>query len=91
MLMETFLSYNLILPKYLRFVKEKGSLNPKMRPWEGGIRPAMRRDAPSDDWGEPSSGEGGIRTHGNLAITYALQAYSFGRSDTSPITLPDIF
>jgi len=34
--METFLSYNLILPKYLRSVKEKGSLNPKMRAWEGG-------------------------------------------------------
>ncbi len=36
MLMKTFLSYNLILPKYLRFVKEKRSLNPKMRAQEGG-------------------------------------------------------
>ena len=35
-LMKNFLSYNLILPKYLRFVKKKGSLNPKMRAREGG-------------------------------------------------------
>jgi len=34
--MKTFLSYNLILPKYLRSVKKKGSLNPKMRAREGG-------------------------------------------------------
>jgi len=34
--MKTFLHYNLILTKYLRSVKKKGRLNPKMRAWDGG-------------------------------------------------------
>jgi len=58
MLMETFLSYNLILPKYLRSVKEKGSLNPKMRAWERWGKGNYKNKSPAKKSGEARKAKG---------------------------------
>jgi hypothetical protein len=39
--------------------------------------------------GKKSGGEGGIRTHGNLTATHALQACLIGHSSTSPLSLAE--
>ena len=64
MLIKNFLSYNLILPKYLRFVKEKGS-NPVVCAREGGANTTpyqvahfALRNTPKNG-GEKEAGKGG--------------------------------